>query len=168
MVEIWAQPSGSDGATFLSGLRPLEATGWKEFGGIMAAVQAQKNVARGKRAYASSSQSGYPAAYGTDGTTNRWSSVAGDDKQWIYVDLGQRYPVARVRLSWDAAHASEYTIQTLSSGTTWTTIHKTSAGNGGVDDIQGLSGFGRYIRVHALKRGTLLKNYSLREIEVYP
>jgi hypothetical protein len=73
-----------------------------------------------------------------------------------------------VRLSWDAAHASEYTIQTLTSGTTWTTIYKTSAGNGGVDDIRNLSGFGRHVRIYAQKRGTLLKNYSLREIEVYP
>jgi hypothetical protein len=169
LVEIWAQPSGSDHQTFLSGLRPIEATAWKEFGAIMAAVQTQKNVAKGKRPYASSSQSGFAAALATDGSTaTHWSSSPGTDKQWIYVDLGQRYTVSRVRLSWDAAHASEYTIQTLTSGTTWTTIYKTSAGDGGVDDIRALSGFGRYVRIFALKRGTLLNNYSLREIEVYP
>ena len=169
MVEIWAQPSGSDDATFLSGLRPLEARGWKEFGGIMAAVQAQKDVARGKPAYASSTRSGSPASHALDGSTaTHWSSVPGDDKQWIYVDLGQRYPISRVRLSWDVAHASEYTIQTLTSGTTWTTIYQTSAGDGGVDDINGLAGLGRYVRIFAHKRGTLLKNYQLRELEVYP
>jgi hypothetical protein len=169
MVEIWAQSSGSDGATFLSGLRPLEATGWKEFGGIMAAVQTRKNVARDKPAYASSTQSGFPASRATDGSTaNYWNSGSDADKQWIYVDLGQRYPIARVRLAWDAGHASEYTIQTLTSGTNWTAIYKTSAGDGGVDDIRGLSGFGRYVRIFAHKRGTQLKKYSLREIEVYP
>jgi hypothetical protein len=169
MVEIWAQASGNDGATFLSGSRPLEATGWKEFGGIMAAVQAHKDVAKSKPAYASSNQSGSSTAHATDGSTaTRWSSVTGTDKQWIYVDLGQRYPISRVRLSWDAAHASEYTIQTLTSGTAWTTIYKTSAGNGGVDDIRNLSGFGRRVRVFAHKQGTQLKKYSLREIEVYP
>ncbi|GFE86947.1 discoidin domain-containing protein [Steroidobacter agaridevorans] len=169
MVEVWAQPTGSDGSTFLSGSRPQEATGWKEFGTIMAAVQQQKNVAKGKLAYARSTQSGFPARYVTDGNTaTRWSSVPGDDKQWIYVDLGQRYPTARVRLAWDAAHASEYSIQTSSNGATWTTLYKTSAGDGGVDDIRSLSGFGRYVRVFAHKRGTQLKNYSLREIEVYP
>lgn len=41
MVEIWAQPSGSDNATFLSGLRPLEASGWQKFGGIMTTVPTQ-------------------------------------------------------------------------------------------------------------------------------
>ncbi|WP_161966071.1 discoidin domain-containing protein [Steroidobacter cummioxidans] len=169
MVEIWAQASGSDDATFLSGLRPLEATGWKEFGGIMAAVQAQKDVAKGKPAYASSTQSGFPASYALDGSTEtRWSSAPGNDKQWIYVDLGQRYPISRVRLNWDAAHASEYTIQTLTSGTTWTTIYQTSAGDGGVDDVRGLTGLGRYVRIFAHKRGTSLQNYQLREIEVYP
>jgi hypothetical protein len=169
LIEIWAQASGDDGATFLSGSRPLEATGWKEFGGIMAAVQAQKNVAKGKPVCASSSLSGSPTVHTTDGSTStRWSSVAGTDKQWIYVDLGQRYPISRVRLSWDTAYASEYTIQTLTSGTTWTTIYKTTAGNGGVDDIRNLSGLGRHVRVFAQKRGTQLSNYSLREIEVYP
>jgi hypothetical protein len=169
MVEIWAQKSGSDGATFLSGSRPLEATGWKEFGGIMAAVQAEKNVAKGRPTSASSSQSGSATASTTDGSTStRWSSATGADKQWIHVDLGQRYPISRVRLSWDAAHASEYTIQTLTSGTTWTTIYRTTAGNGGVDDIRNLSGFGRYVRVFAHKPGTQMNKYSLREIEVYP
>jgi hypothetical protein len=169
LVEIWAQASGSDGATFLSGLRPLEATGWKEFGGIIAAVQTQKNLAKGKPAYASSSQSGSSTAATTDGSTStRWSSDKGTDQQWIFVDLGQRYPISRVRLSWDAAHASEYTIQTLISGTTWTTIYQTGAGNGGIDDIRNLAGFGRYVRVFAHERGTQLGKYSLREIEVYP
>jgi hypothetical protein len=37
-----------------------------------------------------------------------------------------------------------------------------------VDDIRNLSGFGRHVRIFAHKRGTQLKNYSLREIEVYP
>jgi hypothetical protein len=169
MVEIWAQASGSNGATFLGGQRPMEASAWKEFGGIMAAAQAKKNVAKGKPAYASSSQSGSATANTTDGSTStRWSSGTGAEKQWIYVELGQRYPISRVRLSWDAAHASGYTIQTLTSGTTWTTIYETSAGNGGVDDIQNLSGFGRQVRVFAHKRGTQLGKYSLREIEVYP
>jgi hypothetical protein len=169
LVEIWAEGSGSDGANFLSGSRPLEATAWKEFGAIMAAVESQKNVAKGKPVYASSSQSGSRTASTTDGsTTTRWTSVTGTDKQWVYVDLGQRYPISRVRLSWDAAHASEYTIQTLISGTTWTTIYKTTAGNGGVDDIRNLSGLGRHVRIFAHKPGTQLGNYSLREIEVYP
>jgi hypothetical protein len=168
MVEIWAQASGSDGATFLSGQRPLEATAWKDFGGIMAAVQARANLAKDQPAYASSSQSGFSTASMTDGSTStRWSSATATDDQWIYVDLGQRYPISRVRLSWDAAHASEYVIQTR-IGTTWTTIYQTSAGNGGVDDIRTLSGFGRYLRVFARQRGTQPSKYSLREIEVYP
>jgi hypothetical protein len=45
MVEIWAQPSGSDDATFLSGLRPLEATGWKKLGESLATAEAQMNLA---------------------------------------------------------------------------------------------------------------------------
>lgn len=169
VVEIWAQASGADKQTFLSGARPLEATSWKEFGTILAAAQSPRNLAKGRKAYPSSTESStYSAAKVTDGNTSTaWRSVAGD-KQWIYVDLGQRYSISRARLTWDTAYASEYTIQVQVSTNNWATIYKTTAGDGGVDDIRGLSGVGRFIRVFATKRGTTARNYGLKEFEIYP
>ena len=73
-----------------------------------------------------------------------------------------------MRLTWDAAYASDYIIQTLVSGNNWATIYRTSSANGGVDDIRGLSGVGRQIRIYAFKRGSTARNYSLKEIEIYP
>jgi hypothetical protein len=171
MIEIWSQPTGNDRLTFLSGSRPQEANAWKELGAMMAAAQSPTNLAKGKKAYPSSTEnSTYAAGKATDGSaTSSWRSVPGTtDKQWIYVDLGQRYSISRVRLTWDAAYASEYTIQTLVSTNNWATIYKTSAGNGGVDDIRGLTGVGRQIRVFATKRGSSTRNYALKEIEIYP
>lgn len=170
VVEIWPQATGSDRLTFLSGSRPQEATGWKEFGAVLAVAQSPSNLAKGRKAYPSSSESSqYAAANATDGiAATAWRSRAGSDKEWIYVDLGQRYPFSRVRLTWDAAYALEYTIQTLVSGTTWATLYKTSSGDGGVDDVRGLNGLGRQIRIFGLKRGSPLRNYSLQEIEIYP
>ena len=171
MIEIWSQPTGTDRLTFLSGSRPQEATGWREFGAMMAAVQSPSNLARGKKAYPSSTESSsYAAAQATDGSVaSSWHSVPGTtDRQWIYVDLGQRYSISRVRLTWDAAYASEYTIQSLVSTNNWATIYQTSAGNGAVDDIRGLSFVGRQIRIFATKRGSSIRNYGLKEIEIYP
>jgi hypothetical protein len=170
LVEIWAQATGSDRLTFLSGARPLEATGWKDFGRMMAAAQSPTNLAKGKRAYPSTTESStFSAAKVTDGSTSSmWRSKAGTDKQWIYVDLGHRYTISRVRLNWDAAYASEYTIQVHVSGNTWQTIYRTVDGNGGMDEIRGLSAVGRQIRVFATKRGSALRHYSLREFEIYP
>jgi hypothetical protein len=170
VVEIWPQASGTDKQTFLSGARPLEATGWKEFATMLAAAQSPRNLAKGRKAYPSSTESSaYSAVKVTDGSTSTgWRSVAGADKQWIYVDLGQRYSISRVRLTWDTTYASEYTIQVQVSSNNWTTIYKTSAGDGGVDDLRGLSGVGRFIRVFATKRGTTARNYGLKEFEIYP
>lgn len=173
MIEIWPQATGSDRRTFLSGDRPQEATGWKEFGALLAAAQAPKNLAKGRPAYPSSIESSsYNAAKATDADLlTGWRSASGADKQWIYVDLGRRAAISRVRLTWGAAYASEYMIQMHVSGTTWVTIHRVSGANGGVDDIRGLSGLGglgRLIRVFATKRSSPATNYSLLEIEIYP
>jgi hypothetical protein len=169
VVEIWPQASGTDKLTFLSGARPLEATGWKEFGVMLAAAQSPRNLAKGRKAYPSSTESNsYSAAKVSDGNvSSSWHSAAGD-KQWIYVDLGQRYAISRVRLIWDAAYASEYTLQVQVSSNNWATIYKTTAGDGGIDDLRGLTGMGRFVRVFATKRGTTARNYGLKELEVYP
>jgi hypothetical protein len=170
LIEIWAQATGSDRLSFLSGARPLEANGWKEMGALLAAAHSPNNLAKGRRAYPSTTESStYSAAKTTDGdTSTAWRSVAGYDKQWIYVDLGQHYAISRIRLAWDAAYASDYMIQIYVGGTTWETIHRVTGADGGVDDLRGLSGLGRYIRVFATRRGSFLKNYSLQEIEIYP
>lgn len=170
VIEIWPQASGSDRRTFLSGDRPLEAAAWADLGVMLAAAQSPRNLAKGKKAYPSSTESStYSAGKVTDGSlTTQWRSVAGTDKQWIYVDLGQRYAISRVRLAWDAAFASEYMIQVHVSGTTWQTIYRTSAGDGNVDDIRGLNTVGRSVRVFATKRGSTYRNYSLKEFEIYP
>jgi hypothetical protein len=170
VVEIWPEATGNDGLTFLSGARPLEADGWKEFGKMLAVAQSPHNLAKGRKAYPSSTESSaYSAAKVTDGSIETsWHSVSGTEKQWIYVDLGQHYSLSRVRLTWDsAAYASEYTIQTMVSSNNWATIYRTTSGDGGVDDIR-LNAVGRYIRVFATKRSSTARNYVLKEFEIYP
>lgn len=169
LIDIWAQGSGSDGKNFLSGARPLEATAWKEFTNILHAAQLRKNVASARTAYASSVASGASSpAKSTDGDYGTsWVSAGNPEKQWIYVDLGQRYTVSRVKLAWGAGYASHYQLQTLINGTTWTNIFSTTRGDGGIDEIIGLEGLGRYVRVFATRRSGST-GYALQEFEVYP
>ena len=96
-----------------------------------------------------------------------WRSTSGD-KHWIYVDLGQRYTISRVRLTWDDGFAADSQIQTFVSGTTWMNIHFAKGANGGVDDITALSGSGRYVRIFATRRGGSAQYYSLKEVEIFP
>ena len=49
----------------------------------------------------------------------------------------------------------------------WTTIYSTTTGLGGVQDLTGLSGTGRYVRMYGTVRGLPAYGYSLYELEVF-
>jgi hexosaminidase len=124
------------------------------------------NLALNKPATASSTEStAFPAtlAFDANGGT-RWSS-AFSDPQWIRVDLGASHAVNRVVLRWETAFARAYQIQISGDGNTWTTIHSTTAGAGGVEDFP-VTGTGRFVRMNGTARGTQW-GYSLWEFEVY-
>ncbi|MFI6291579.1 discoidin domain-containing protein [Nonomuraea sp. NPDC050790] len=125
-------------------------------------------LSQGRPATASSIEgAGFEAAKAVDGsTTTRWASAEGRDPEWISIDLGTTAAISRVKLNWEAAYAKSYKIQTSPNGTTWTDLYATTTGNGATDDLTGLSGSGRHIRMHGTARGTTY-GYSLWEFEVY-
>jgi len=106
------------------------------------------------------------ASNAVDGNlSTRWSSQF-SDPQWIYVDLGQIYTISEVVLRWETAYGKNYQVQVSNDALTWTTIRTVTGGVGGVDDLTGLSGSGRYVRMLGTARGTIW-GYSLFELEVY-
>ncbi|WP_157531765.1 family 20 glycosylhydrolase [Kitasatospora sp. Root107] len=108
----------------------------------------------------------FPAAFATDGDQGtRWASAYADP-QWIQVDLGSPQTVNRVVLRWEAAYGKAFQIQLSDDAVTWRTVHSTTAGTGGVQELTGLTGSGRYIRMYGTQRGTGY-GYSLYEFEVY-
>jgi hypothetical protein len=126
-------------------------------------------LSQGRPATASSLESSsFPAGNAFDGnlTGTRWASKEGVDPQWIRVDLGATAKITEVKLTWEAAYGKSYTIQTSADGTTWTTIFTTTTGNGATDDLTGLAGTGRYVRMNGTARGTAY-GYSLFEMQVY-
>ncbi|WP_079008509.1 family 20 glycosylhydrolase [Streptomyces sp. XY431] len=125
------------------------------------------NLARNRPTTASSTETpDFPAAFATDGDGGtRWSSAYGDP-QWLQVDLGSTQAVNRVVLRWETAYGRAFRIQVSDDGATWRTIASVTSGTGGVQDLTGLSGSGRYIRMYGTARGTSW-GYSLYEIEVY-
>ena len=130
-------------------------------------TQSGTNLALYKAATASSLENAsYPATNAFDGNLNtRWSS-AFSDPQWIYVDLGATYNISEVVLYWEAAYGKSYQIQVSSDATNWTTIYSTTTGLGGTEDLSGLSGTGRYVRMYGTVRGTPY-GYSLFEFQVF-
>jgi hypothetical protein len=126
-------------------------------------------LSQGKTATASSLESAsFPAGAAFDGnlTGTRWASKEKVDPQWLQVDLGASASISQVKLTWEAAYAKAYTIQVSADGQTWTTIYSTTTGNGATDDLTGLTGTGRFVRMNGTVRGTAF-GYSLFEMQVY-
>ncbi|MBV1850563.1 RICIN domain-containing protein [Catellatospora tritici] len=123
------------------------------------------DLALGRPTTASSVENaGTPAAAATDGDPGtRWSSAFADP-QWLQVDLGRSYAITGVTLTWEAAYARGYQIQTSPDGTTWTTVYTTSTGDGGTDNLA-VTGTGRYLRLYGTTRATAY-GYSLYGFQV--
>ncbi|MFE3448901.1 discoidin domain-containing protein [Nonomuraea sp. NPDC059194] len=132
------------------------------------ATAAETLLSQGRPATASSVEDaslGPAEAFDGDLTSTRWASVEGHDPEWIQVDLGTAAPVSRVVLTWEAAYARSYQIQTSPDGVTWTTVHSTTSGDGGTDDLA-VTGTARFVRMYGTARGTSY-GYSLHEMQVY-
>jgi F5/8 type C domain-containing protein/putative Ig domain-containing protein len=132
-----------------------------------AATCATTNVALNKTATSSSTESAsFPAANAVDGNTGtRWSSAFADP-QWLEVDLGSSQSICAVTLNWETAYATAFQIQTSTDNANWTSIFSTTTGTGGVQNLTGLAGTGRYIRVLGTTRATQF-GYSLWEFQVF-
>ncbi|AGL17043.1 beta-1,3-glucanase family protein [Actinoplanes sp. N902-109] len=131
-----------------------------------AAQAAPALLSQGRPATASSTEnSGTPASAAVDGNTGtRWSSAFADP-QWLQVDLGATATITSVTLTWEAAYAKAYQIQTSADGTSWTTVYSTTTGAGGVQNLT-VSGSGRYVRLYGTQRATAY-GYSLWEFQVF-
>jgi hypothetical protein len=114
----------------------------------------------GKAGSASSSQNdgtcwlcGPDKAFDLD-PASRWA-VSPDtgwvDEGWIAVDLGAAAQISSVVLQWDPAFATVFDIEVSDNGTTWRTVHTTTAGTGFKQTIP-LDATGRHVRVHMRDR----------------
>jgi hypothetical protein len=119
------------------------------------------------RAQASSAERGDldgPAAIDHDNTT-RWGSRFTDDES-LTLDYGATQTITRVRIDWEAAHASAYLLQVSEDGSNWTTIKSVTDSVGGTEDLTGLNGQGRYLRMKGVKRAGQY-GYSILEIQAF-
>jgi beta-glucosidase len=127
---------------------------------------APTNLARGAVATASSAESSaYSGDMAIDGDlTTRWSS-AFSDPQTLELDLGARASISEIKLTWEAAFGSAYTLEVSNDRSTWTNVETVTAGDGGTDDFTGLTATGRYVRLTGTQRATPY-GYSVYEFEV--
>ncbi|MEG0041682.1 MAG: discoidin domain-containing protein, partial [Massilia sp.] len=105
-----------------------------------------------------------PAAIDHDNTT-RWGSRFTDDES-LTLDYGVTQTITRVRIDWEAAHASAYLLQASEDGGSWTTIKSVTDSVGGTEDFTGLNGQGRYLRMKGVKRAGQY-GYSILELQAF-
>ena len=133
-------------------------------------VEPTENLALNRAAYGSSTSFASPGAAVDGQPGTRWSSawlgVTNADTEWFMVDLGEVRAMESVELVWENAYGKEYLIQTSLDNATWTTVGIKTNGTAGTNVLTGLDGFGRYVRMQGVKRGSGY-GYSLWEFGVY-
>ena len=108
---------------------------------------------------------GTPAENATDGDdTSRWGSLH-NDGEWITVDLQQKAALYKLRIHWEAAYASLYTVELSDDGTHWSEPLSVSS-DGGWDDVPLNDREARYIRITGKKRATQY-GISIYEIQAF-
>lgn len=110
----------------------------------------------------------HAAGFAVDGDSqSRWSSMSGNDDQWIILDFGRQAEMTGVKLSWETAFASEYEVQASDDGDDWESIYRNDRGGGGLEEIKFKKPVKRrYLKIACVKRATPY-GYSLWEIEVF-
>lgn len=109
---------------------------------------------------------GLPGANAVDGDPDTRFSSNFSDTAWIYVDLGAEYNISEVKITWENAKGRDYDIQLADAIGDWHAIKQVRGNDDLVNDLTGLSGVGRYIRMQGITRTTIY-GYSIFELEVY-
>jgi endoglucanase Acf2 len=97
-----------------------------------------------------------------DGNT----TAAIQGQQFVRIDLGSSQHVNKVKLSWETAYASGYSIQVSNDTTTWATMAAVINGDGGLDSLSFKDTTARFVKITLNERGTIYA-YSLYEMQVF-
>jgi hyaluronoglucosaminidase len=83
------------------------------------------------------------------------------------VKFAQPENLGKIVISWEAAHAASYRLETSTDGTTWTTARTVTGSLGGTEtewvDVSGV----QYLRMQGVARATQY-GYSIYELQAYP
>ena len=125
----------------------------------------KKNLAAGKKAYASTELGGNKANLAVDNNNgSRWESEF-TDNQYFYVDLGKTYQFDQVNINWETAAGKNYTIDVSNDAQNWTTVKTITNGKAGLSEITFATTKARYVRMNGKTRTTQY-GFSIWEFQV--
>jgi len=145
-------------------------------GGIFAtATQAQStsppttvNLALGKPITATSIDCDFECGpeLANDGNLSTRNACFGPlDECAVVVDLQANYPLAEIKIFWEAACGKNYTIDASDDGAVWRTLAVVT-NNAALNNDIAVSGNGRYVRMNGTER-CIGYGFSMWEFEVY-
>ncbi len=126
------------------------------------------NLALARPVTASSSQTEAAPENAVDGDilTSWHSRSKTPQPEWLCVDLGSSATFSRVKIGWEGeGFPKSYAVQVSDDAHTWTPVYQTTKGHGGLDNLSGLAGKGRYVRMIATDGGRY--GYQISQFEVY-
>ncbi|HEY3716650.1 MAG TPA: beta-N-acetylglucosaminidase domain-containing protein [Jatrophihabitantaceae bacterium] len=128
------------------------------------------NVALAGTATASSVEQDLPqftAPHANDGSlSTRWSSGY-TDSEWLQIKLGAPQHLGKIVITWEAAHAAAYRIETSTDGTTWTDAADVTGSPGGTETVWVDQPGVNYLRMQGVARSSQY-GYSIIELAAYP
>ncbi|WP_299056788.1 glycosyl hydrolase [uncultured Eubacterium sp.] len=100
----------------------------------------------------------------------RWESKHGSDNEYITVDLGSEKNVKQLQLLWEAASASDYTVEVSNDGENFTSVVTVTGGSGTAYRLDTVTlktaTKARYIKINCKSRTTIY-GYSIYEMGIY-
>jgi hexosaminidase len=159
------------GNSFVGRVRHLQvlsrALSAKEVGRL-AGLDVPVNLAAGKRATASASDTPYgftPEKLTDDDVGTRWSSGVTSAEQWVAIDLGRRQTFNTLEITWENAFAKRYRIETSDDGAAWKAA-ASGEGRQGKTTVRFAPVTARHVRIVMSHPGTGW-GYSIWEVEVF-
>lgn len=95
-----------------------------------------------------------------------WMS-AGNQEEWVYVDLGGPSVIDRVRIHWGSMYATVYEVQISQDARSWVTVAKEKEGLGGMEELVFNSCTARYVRLFLKETDPQNIAYIVKEFEVF-
>lgn len=92
----------------------------------------------------------------------RWESNY-DDAEWIQFDFGAKTELGSMKITWQNAYASEFSIQVSDDAQTWYQLRYITNATGGTQEFMNLDSEVRYVRINGIKRETQY-GYSIYEV----
>lgn len=134
-------------------------------------VLPSRNLALNASVSASDSAAGYVPRMAVDAQMGTRWKAAGNNDQWIRVDLGSTLVVGKVIVDWHWEHAADYKVKVSLDGSEWKTVMELKHGHGGRETITFPHREARYVQIdceyaaHGESSGGA--EFSIYELEVF-